>query len=107
MKRNRRNKKMTLIGFVSHGRVKWTGSIFIFGIGVPTSTSVTLTFLLTLLQRNNSYVDDSNADDFNGEIAATVICYKMLHAICRISRRNFKAVVLMWSLLDVLVSDFR
>ena len=63
MKRNRRNEKMTLIGFVSHGRVQWTGIIFIFDIGVPPSTFVTLTFLLTLLQRNNSYVDDSNADD--------------------------------------------
>ena len=63
MKRNRGNEKMTLIGFVSHGRVQWIGSIFIFGIGVPLSTFVTLTFLLTLLQRNNSYVDDSNAGD--------------------------------------------
>ena len=63
MKRNRRNEKMTLIGFVSHGPVQWTGSIIIFGIGVPPSTFVTLMVLLTLLQRNNSYVDDSNADD--------------------------------------------
>ena len=63
MKRKRRNEKKTLIGFVSHGRVQWTGSIFIFGIGVPPSTFVTLTFLLTLLQRINSNVDDSNADD--------------------------------------------
>ena len=63
MKRNRHNEKMALIGFVSHGRVQWTGSIFIFGIGVPPSTFVTLKFLLTFLQRNNSYVDDANADD--------------------------------------------
>ena len=63
MKRNRRNEKMTPIGFVSHGRVQWTGIIFIFGIEVPPSTFVTLTNLMTLLQRNNSYVDDSNADD--------------------------------------------
>ena len=63
MKRNRRNEKMALIGFVSQGRVQWTESIFIFDIGVPPSTFVTLTFLLTLLQRKNSYADDSNADD--------------------------------------------
>ena len=63
MKRNRRNEKMTLIDFVSHGRVQWTGRIFFFGIGVPPSTFVTLTFLLTLLQRNDSYFDNSIADD--------------------------------------------
>ena len=63
MKRNRRNDKMTMIGFVSNGRVQWTGSIFIFGIGVPPSTFVMLTFLLMLLQRINSYADGSNADD--------------------------------------------
>ena len=63
MKRNRHNENMTLIGFVCHGRVQWTESIFIFGFGVPPSTFVTFTFLLTLLQRNNSYVDNSSADD--------------------------------------------
>ena len=28
MKRNRHNKKMTLLGFVSHGRIQWTESIY-------------------------------------------------------------------------------
>ena len=79
MKRNRRNEKMTLINFVSHGQVQWTGSIFIFGIGVPPSNFVTLTFLLTLLQRTNSYVDDSNADDLQWRKLqrgwSVIICY--------------------------------
>ena len=44
MKRNRRNEKMTLLGFVSHERIQWIFSIFIFGIGVPPSTFVTVTF---------------------------------------------------------------
>ena len=37
MKRNGRNEKMTLLGFVSHGRIQWIGMIFIFGIGVSLS----------------------------------------------------------------------
>ena len=32
--------------------------LFIFGFGVPPSIFVTLTFLLTHMQKNNSYVDD-------------------------------------------------
>ena len=63
MKRNRRNEKMRMLGFVSHGRVQWIGSIFVFGIGVPPSTFITVTFLLTLLNMNNFSVDDLNADD--------------------------------------------
>ena len=38
MKRNRRNEKMTLLGFVSHGRILWIENIFIFGMRVPPST---------------------------------------------------------------------
>ena len=66
MKRNRRNEKMTLTVFVSHGRVQWTGIIFIFDIGVPPSIFVTLTFLLTLLQRNNSTLTTQTLTICNG-----------------------------------------
>ena len=46
---------MTLLGFVSHERVQWIESIFIFGIGAPASTLFMLTFLLALLLRVASH----------------------------------------------------
>ena len=49
MKRNRRNEKNDVFfGFVSHQRIKLIGSIYSFDTGVPLSTFVTVTFLLTL-----------------------------------------------------------
>ena len=49
MEGKRRNEKMMLPGFVSHGQVQWIGTIFIFGIGVPSSIFVMITFLLAFL----------------------------------------------------------